>query len=442
MFAGLFQIRVERMKLASLRPAARFLAPALVVSAVVIASYNAPVHISGVNAAACTYTSPTPTVTAIAPTSGSTAGMYNVVITGTQFCNGTVTVHFGTVLSTSVIVNSNTQITSTVPAESAGTVDVTVTTAGGTSATSSADQFTFVSATAACTAAGLTSDLASPQEVDFKITFTGTATGCPTPQFQYYLQVPGGAWQLARAWSSSATWVWDTSGVAAIGNFNVNVWVREAGATTVQANHINPYTLTNRVCTAAGMTSDKASPQQVDYTITFTATSSSCANPEYLFYVQLPSGAWTIARGYGGPTFAWNTTTLASIGSYNINVWVRAANSGSAVQTNFIMPFTITDRVCSGANLTSNKTSPQVHGAVITFTATSTGCARPEYKFYLHTPGTNGFWVVAQNYGGNTFVWNTAGVASVGAYEVNVWVTAIGSPSAVQSNFIMPFTLT
>jgi hypothetical protein len=47
-----------------------------------------------------------------------------------------------------VSVNSaGTQITATSPAESAGTVDVTVTTPGGTSATSSADEFTYVAPT-------------------------------------------------------------------------------------------------------------------------------------------------------------------------------------------------------------------------------------------------------------------------------------------------------
>jgi hypothetical protein len=40
-------------------------------------------------------------------------------------------------------VNSDTSITAVSPAESAGTVDITVTTVGGTSATSNADQFTF-----------------------------------------------------------------------------------------------------------------------------------------------------------------------------------------------------------------------------------------------------------------------------------------------------------
>ena len=53
---------------------------------------------------------------------------------------------FGTVTATAVTVSSATSITATSPAESAGTVNVTVTTAGGTSAASSADQFTYEAA--------------------------------------------------------------------------------------------------------------------------------------------------------------------------------------------------------------------------------------------------------------------------------------------------------
>ena len=294
-----------------------------------------------------------------------------------------------------------------------------------------------------CATAGLASDKTSPQPAGAVITFTASSTVCTSPQYKFYVQNPGGTWHLARDYSATATLAWSTFGLAA-GNYNVNVWARNTGSTAaVEANHIMPFSLTAPpACTAAGLTSDKASPQQVDFTVTFTATSATCPNPEYLFYLQSPNGKWTIARGYGGPTLVWDTSTLASIGTYNVNVWVRQMGSGVAVQTNHIIPFVINNRVCTGANLTANKTSPQAHGAVITFTATSASCARPEYLFYLKTPGTNGHWMVVKAYDGNTLTWNTAGVASIGTYQVNVWVRAIGSGVAVQTNFIMPFQLT
>jgi hypothetical protein len=57
-------------------------------------------------------------------------------------------VKFGTTAAT-ITADSATSLTATAPAEAAGTVDVTVTTAGGTSATSAADQYTFVGSSGA-----------------------------------------------------------------------------------------------------------------------------------------------------------------------------------------------------------------------------------------------------------------------------------------------------
>ena len=83
-----------------------------------------------------------PTVGGVSPNSGSTLGGTSVTITGTNF-TWVSAVKFDAVNATGYTVNSTTQITATTPA-GAGTVHVTVTTAGGTSTTSSADQFTYV----------------------------------------------------------------------------------------------------------------------------------------------------------------------------------------------------------------------------------------------------------------------------------------------------------
>ncbi|MBA4371352.1 MAG: hypothetical protein C0402_00650 [Thermodesulfovibrio sp.] len=84
---------------------------------------------------------PAPTVTSISPTSGSTSGGTSVSITGTNF-TGATAVRFGSTAAASFTVNSAIQITAVAPAGS-GTVDIIVTTLGGTSATSSADLFTY-----------------------------------------------------------------------------------------------------------------------------------------------------------------------------------------------------------------------------------------------------------------------------------------------------------
>ncbi len=87
---------------------------------------------------------PPPTVTGVSPSSGTTAGGTTVTISGTNL-TGATAVHFGPSAATNVAVNgAGTQITATSP-PGTGTVDVTVTTAGGgTSQTGAADRFTYV----------------------------------------------------------------------------------------------------------------------------------------------------------------------------------------------------------------------------------------------------------------------------------------------------------
>jgi len=84
-----------------------------------------------------------PVVTGIVPRSGPLAGGGTVTVTGRGF-TGATGVSFGSATVTNPAVASDTQLTVTSPAATAsGTVDVTVTGPGGTSATSAADQFTY-----------------------------------------------------------------------------------------------------------------------------------------------------------------------------------------------------------------------------------------------------------------------------------------------------------
>ena len=92
-----------------------------------------------------TVTAVSPTVTKVEPVEGPTAGGTSVTITGTELINATG-VSFGLTAATSYTVNSATQITATAPAGSASTVDVTVTTPGGTSTANPNDHYTYVPA--------------------------------------------------------------------------------------------------------------------------------------------------------------------------------------------------------------------------------------------------------------------------------------------------------
>ncbi len=103
---------------------------------------NCPSGTTAPNGAACieasapltvtSSTSTAPTITSISPTSGPAAGGTSVTITGKNFTSS-ATVKFGSTAATSVTHTSSTSLTAVSPAESAGTVQVTVTTSSGTS---------------------------------------------------------------------------------------------------------------------------------------------------------------------------------------------------------------------------------------------------------------------------------------------------------------------
>jgi len=86
---------------------------------------------------------PLPSVTAVAPRRGATAGGTTVTIVGASF-EGATSVAFGTKSATHFTVTSPSSITAVAPPGALGTVNVTVTTAAGTSAPGSADLFTYV----------------------------------------------------------------------------------------------------------------------------------------------------------------------------------------------------------------------------------------------------------------------------------------------------------
>lgn len=86
-------------------------------------------------------TSLRPAVSSLSPSSGPPTGGVHVTITGVNF-TGAMAVDFGATPAPHFTVTSGGLITATAPAGS-GTVDVTVRTPAGTSATSSADRFTY-----------------------------------------------------------------------------------------------------------------------------------------------------------------------------------------------------------------------------------------------------------------------------------------------------------
>jgi hypothetical protein len=86
-----------------------------------------------------------PTITSVSPIAGPLGGGKTVTIIGTNFIGATA-VSFGATAATNFTVVSATKITAKTPAETAGRVDVRVTTPSGTSAVVAADHYTYEAA--------------------------------------------------------------------------------------------------------------------------------------------------------------------------------------------------------------------------------------------------------------------------------------------------------
>lgn len=87
--------------------------------------------------------SPLPVIAALAPTTGVAAGGTLVEIRGRKL-TGATAVTFGGTAATSFRVVSDTLIVATAPAKVASTIDVVVTTPGGSSANTAADNYIYV----------------------------------------------------------------------------------------------------------------------------------------------------------------------------------------------------------------------------------------------------------------------------------------------------------
>jgi IPT/TIG domain-containing protein/List-Bact-rpt repeat protein len=191
-----------------------------------------------------------PAVTAVAPSSGTTAGGTAVTITGTNLTGATEVKYGATAVTcTGVVatckVESATEIKATTPAHAAGAVDVKVTTSGGTSATSAGDVFTFV---ASPTVASINPHQ-GPTAGGTAVTITGTnLTGATEVKF--------GANDATGVSIVSATQITATSPAGAAGI--VDVTVGTAGGTSATGaggkfTYIAPHTLTiNRSGSGSG----------------------------------------------------------------------------------------------------------------------------------------------------------------------------------------------
>ena len=304
----------------------------------------------------------TPTVTALSPTSGPTGGTTSVVITGTNL-SGATAVTFGGSAATTYTVNSGTQITATAPAGT-GTVDVRVTTVGGTSATSSADQYTYV---AAPTVTGL-APTSGPAAGGTTVVITGTnLSGATAVTF-------GGAAATTYTVNSGT----QITATAPAGTGTVDVRVTTVGGTSATSSADQYTFIPLPTLTINDVTQNEGNSGTT--TFTFTVSLSAPANAGGVtFDIATADGTATAPGDYAAKTLT-SQTIPAGASSYTFDVAVvgdttTEANETFGVNVTNVTGATVSDGQGAGT-ITNDDVAPTLasftYGSVVAYNPGST----------------------------------------------------------------------
>ena len=280
---------------------------------------------------------------------------------------------------------------------------------------------------ARCSAVSLSYAPASPSIADTPVTVTATGSGCPNPRYEFWFLPPGGTWTSVQGYGTSASYSWNTTGIAA-GTYLFSAWARDASSTAAYDSYdsSHSYTLTITPCTSVSLSYSPASPGSSGTPVTVTGTASGCPNPRFEFWLLPPGGTWTLVQGYS-PTasYSWNTSDRAP-GTYLFSVWARDASSTAGYDAyDSSHSYTLTLMTCTSVSVSYSPASPSATGTKVTVTGTAAGCPNARYEFWFLPP--SGAWTLIQGYSANaTFTWYSGGWAP-GSYLFSVWARDAGS---------------
>jgi hypothetical protein len=284
-----------------------------------------------------------------------------------------------------------------------------------------------------CTGVTASASPSSPQLSGTSVTIAASATGCANPRYQFWLLPPSGNWQLAQAYSASATFSWSTVGKPK-GTYVFSVWARDDSSAGIASNSLGSwdahsglqYALTSKPCTGVSTSATPVSPQLSGTSVAITASATGCPNPRYQFWLLPPGGKWQLAQAYSASgVFNWTTSGKAK-GAYQFSVWARdlsstgmAGNTLGRWDVHAGRSYTLASKPCTGVTTSASPSSPQPAGTAITITASATGCPHPQYQFWVLAPG--GTWQIAQAYSASSILnWDTGGKPK-GTYTFSVW---------------------
>jgi len=390
---------------------------------------------------------PPPTVASLNPGSGGLAGGLSVTITGSNF-TGATGVSFGGVAASSFTVNSATQITAVDPAVSAaGSVDVTVTTGNGTSATSAADKFTYVSPPSISTQP-VSLTVTAGQSASFTVSATGTGT--LTYQWQ---KLVNGAWTNING-ATASTFTIAAAAMTDAGSYWVIVGNTGGSVTSNTATlTVNPAIASNFVVT--GFTSPATAGVAGSITVTAKDANGNVATG-YRGTVHLtsndaqavlPANYTFVAGDAGVHTF---TVTLKTAGSDSVTATdtvtgaITGSQSGitvSPASASLFVAAGLASPATAGTAGSITVTAKDPYGNVATgyrgtvhFTSSDAQAALPtNYTFGAGDAGTHVFSVTLKTAGTQSLTATDTSTGSITGSQTGITVELAPPPSLTLS---------
>lgn len=338
-----------------------------------------------------------PTVSSVSPSSGPTSGGTSATISGNNLSSATA-VKFGGVTA-AITANTATSITATVPAGT-GTVDITVTTSGGTATLT--NSYTYV---AAPTVTNI-SPSSGPTGGGTSVTITGT-------NFNGTTAVKFGATSATGATINSNTQITAT---APAGSGTVDITVTTTGGTSItsaadQYTYVAAPTLTS-VSPNSGNTAGGTS-------VTLTGTNFTGATS--VSFGGIAATGVTVVNA----TTITATTPAHSAGAVNVAVTTPSGTTAPNSSYTFIAPNPpVADAVSVtvAANSSNNPITLNLSGGVATSVAVASGPSQGT----TNVSGTTITYTPAAGYSGNdSFTYTATGPGgSSSAATVSITVSA------------------
>src|SRR5216683_3622962 len=312
---------------------------------------------------------------------------------------------------------------------------VSVRVAGTTVSAESTQTITY--SLTSCNATALSTSKTAPQPTGTQVTLTGSATCVGAPQYRFMIQPPGGNFSIVQDFGTNAAFTWNGAGPG--GTYGLEVDAKGAGAATSAMDSAqSSFALTS--CAAVTLTSSLNTPQVPGASVVLTGSATCPGTAQYRFAIQKPNAAYTIVQDYGSAnTYAWNTTGLA-FGDYGIKVDVRNTGATTASEASASAVFTLSNAACTTPTVTTDRASPQGAGTVITFSANTTTCPSPLFRFLVQTPAPDLAWTVMQDYStSKTFRWQPSGPG--GQYRIEIDARDSTRPVQWDQYAVVPFTI-